>query len=51
MKRYTFEVYLGGTGDTPEDAWENMLEGFFKDPGPCPDEFETEEELPRFQAT
>jgi hypothetical protein len=33
MKRYTFHVYLGGEGNTPEEAWQDAVEGFALDPG------------------
>ena len=31
--RYFFNVELSGTGNTPEEAWENAVEGFDLDPG------------------
>jgi hypothetical protein len=45
MKRYTFDVLLCGSGDTPEEAWQSAIEGFMDNPGPCPeDEYTLEEE-------
>lgn len=44
MKTFFFTVELSGQGDTPEDAWENAVEGFSVDPGPCPDEFSVDDE-------
>ena len=32
-KTYLFTVTLQGSGDTPEDAWEDAVEAFFEDPG------------------
>jgi len=29
MKRYEFTVYLSGSGNTPEDAWENAVNKLF----------------------
>jgi len=34
---YHFSVTLAGTGDTPEDAWQDAVEGFSMDPGPTPE--------------
>lgn len=43
MKYYTFTVTIGAEAETPEEAWEQAVEGFCSDPG----EYEayTEEEL------
>jgi hypothetical protein len=35
-KRWLFRIELSGIGDTPEEAWEHALEGFFQDPGAAP---------------
>ena len=32
-KTYLFTVTLQGSGDTPEDAWEDAVEAFLEDPG------------------
>lgn len=37
-KNFEFTVYLAGTGNTPEEAWGNAVEGFIMDPGICPEE-------------
>jgi hypothetical protein len=42
--RYFFNVEFAGTGDSPEEAWENALEFFVQDPGCCPEVIATEEE-------
>jgi len=34
---YTFDMTMGGYGDTAEDAWDNALEGLCNEPGPLPD--------------
>ena len=44
MKRFYFDLTLSGIGETPEDAWENALEGFVQDPGEAPEPSEEEEE-------
>jgi len=31
-KRYEFKVFMGGWGDTPEEAWESVVEGVLEDP-------------------
>ena len=38
MTRYEFELCLSAEGDTPEEAWESVVENFTMDPG-CPSEF------------
>lgn len=43
MKYYTFTVYLGSEGETPEEAWREAVEGFALDPGDVPEEFTFEE--------
>lgn len=37
---YTFKVHLGGCGNSPEEAWNNAVEGFMMEPGPTPGEDE-----------
>ena len=37
MRSYEFEVVLHGYGETPEEAWEEAVEGFSMDSG-CFDE-------------
>ena len=32
-KRFIFTVHLSGYGDTPEEAWDDAVEGFSQDPG------------------
>ena len=32
-KRYLFDVTLVGSGETPEEAWDDAIEGFINDPG------------------
>jgi len=49
MKYFVFDVTLGGYGETPEEAWENCVEGLDLDPGETPsviseDEIEDEED-------
>ncbi len=33
MKHYEFEVVLSGYGETPEEAWDQAIEGFSMEPG------------------
>ena len=40
MKTYHFTITLQGSGDTPEEAWEDAVEAFMQDPG---EPHETEE--------
>jgi len=47
MKYYTFTVYLGGEGNTPEEAWREAVEGFALDPGWA--EEWISEEMPEFE--
>ena len=44
--RYEFTVTLSGYGDTPDEAWQDAVEGFTQDSGvtPDPSEYITEEE-------
>lgn len=42
-KRYIFPVELVGSGETPEEAWQDAYEGFMNDPGSY-DTYEIEEE-------
>ena len=44
MKHFYFDVTLHGYGETPEDAWENALEGFVQDPGEAPEPSDEEDE-------
>lgn len=44
MKRYEFTITLAGYGDTPDEAWENAVEGFSLDSGETPDEYTVEDE-------
>jgi|TARA_R100000306_G_C4286278_1_gene97702 hypothetical protein len=37
MALYEFPICLAGLGDTPEEAWDDAVEGFILDPG-HPDE-------------
>lgn len=32
-KRYLFDITLVGSGETPEEAWFDAIEGFINDPG------------------
>lgn len=41
-KTYQFTIYLTGIGTTPEDAWNDAVEGFMQEPGCCPDESDYE---------
>jgi len=34
MKYYTFKLNSVGLGNTPEEAWDDVVEGFTVDPGP-----------------
>lgn len=43
MKYYTFTLTIGAEAETPSEAWEYALEGFFEFPGEY-DSY-TEEEL------
>lgn len=43
MATYHFPIVLVGTGDMPEDAWNDAVEGFCLDPG-CFDKYEIVEE-------
>lgn len=44
---YHFKVTLAGGGTSPEEAWNDAVEGFCQDPGCTPekDEYEFEEEV------
>jgi len=33
MNTYVFTITLQGSGDTPEEAWEDAIEAFIQDPG------------------
>ena len=46
MAFYQFKVILNGTGDTPDEAWRDAIEGFIMDPGvtPSPEDYTVEEE-------
>jgi hypothetical protein len=37
MKTYEFKVTLAGSGDNPDEAWLDAVEGFTQDPGPTPE--------------
>lgn len=41
--RYHFTLTLVGSGDTPEEAWTDAIEGFSMDPGSMPEDFELAE--------
>jgi hypothetical protein len=43
---YTFTITMRGIGASPEEAWEDCLDGFTQDPGPAPevDSFEPEDD-------
>jgi hypothetical protein len=43
VKHYSFTITLGADGVDPEDAWSAAVEAFQIDPGPTPDDFESEE--------
>lgn len=34
---YHFKVVLSGSGETPEEAWNDAVEGFNEDAGACPE--------------
>ena len=36
--RCEFNVTMSGEGDTPEECWDDAVEGFMQEPGPCPDD-------------
>ena len=38
MNRYEFKVTLAGYGETPEEAWQDAIEGFYDDPGSYDDD-------------
>ena len=42
--RYIFPLKLSGMGHTPEEAWENAVEGFYDEPGEFPEDYDFEEE-------
>lgn len=44
IKHYIFKVEMAGMGKTPEEAWEDCLEGFMQDPGIPPENYTVEEE-------
>jgi len=33
VNTYVFTITLQGSGDTPEEAWEDAIEAFVQDPG------------------
>jgi hypothetical protein len=45
MKRYYFPIILSGTGESPEEAWQEAVECFADDPGSFDYDDFTEEEL------
>lgn len=52
MKTYDFYVVLSGTGDNPDEAWKNAVEGFHSDPGSTPISYSViEEKVARFGGT
>jgi hypothetical protein len=42
--RYFFNVEFSGVGNSPEEAWEDAIEGFESDPGEVPEVTATESE-------
>jgi hypothetical protein len=42
--RYFFNVEFSGVGNSPEEAWEDAIEGFELDPGEVPEVTATESE-------
>ncbi len=38
MTRYEFELCLAADGNTPEEAWESVVENFMLDGALCPPE-------------
>ena len=42
--RYIFPLKLWGIGHTPEEAWENVVEGFCNEPGEFPVDYDFEVE-------
>ena len=40
MKRYEFAITLVGDGNTPDEAWNDAVEGFMLEPGITPDKSE-----------
>lgn len=44
VKRYYFTITMSGIGDTPDEAWEEAVEGFVLEPGAHPEDFKVEED-------
>lgn len=42
-KYYGFQIFIGGTGDTPEEAWISALETFDADFREMPKDYSEEE--------
>ena len=42
--RYEFKVTLAGYGKSPEEAWNEAVEGFYTDSGEYPEDYDFEEE-------
>ena len=41
---YHFKIILAGGGESPEEAWNDAIEGFCQDPGATPEDYEFEAE-------
>jgi hypothetical protein len=44
LRRYEFPIVLCGYGTTPDEVWEDALEGFFQDPGTYDEAIKLEQE-------
>lgn len=42
--RYIFPITLSGYGKTPDEAWEESIDGFSQEPGEYPEDYNFEEE-------
>lgn len=43
MSRFNFTITIGASAATPEEAWLEAVDALALDPGPMPDEYDTEE--------
>jgi len=51
LTRFLFPITLSGIGDTPDEAWQDAVESFSLDSGPCPElfnkEVDSDDEIPQ----
>jgi hypothetical protein len=45
IKTYHFKITLAGSGNTPEEAWNDACEAFMLDTGNTPEDYEIQEEV------